>query len=103
MKRGITMRMKNYPGRITKKVARKRWEEGKSFVCVPCKCRAYENTHTLRKTEYGLGEMALMIDPYVACGFYDTFDDFCNSFTYYNCTAESGYYPAFYLPKEELK
>ena len=96
MKRGITMKMKNYPGRITKREARKRWKEGKDFIIVPCRCRPYDNSKEL-------GFMAHIVRTWVTKGIYDNFDDYCNEFSFYNCTAETGYYPAFYLPKEELK
>lgn len=97
------MRFNKYPGRITKMEARKRWDEGKSFIMVPCKCSAYYPYRGNGDCYYGLGQMAYTIDPVMAASHFEHFDDLCNHFEYYNCNPVVGRYAAFYVPREELE
>lgn len=68
--------------RINKRVARKLFNEGKTFWITACNMRP---------------ECGLLMN----AGTYENeladFDIFVNSFTYYNCNNETGRYPAFYI------
>lgn len=92
--------MIRYPGRITKNEARKRWEEGKPFIVIPCKCTPYEPSNYLNGYHYKTWAMAENVESSVVSD-YITFDALVNEFEYYNCNFETGRYPAFYIPWEE--
>lgn len=68
--------------RINKRVARKLFNEGKTFWITACNMRP---------------ECGLLMN----AGTYENelvdFDTFVNSFTYYICCNETGRYPAFYI------
>ena len=81
--------MIKYPGRITKKEARKLFRGGVKFIIVPCKCRPYNYNGSL-------GDTAGIVDPLKMPDKYKCFDTFVNEFEYYNCNSELGYYAAFY-------
>ena len=87
------MRMKNFPGRIGKPEARRRWENNEPFVIVPCKCSPYT-------PDGKLTDMAYVIDPAEAKIIHRTFDHYFDSYSYYNCNHVTGMYPAFYVPKK---
>ena len=68
--------------KINKTVARKMWNEGKGFWITACNLRP---------------ECGLLIDPLrIASEFDGDFDKMVNAFTFYNCTNETGKYPAYY-------
>ena len=88
--------MNKYPGRISKKQAKELWKKGEPFVIVPCRCYPYVCNPMGVVVRYKVSEFAFEVkrEFYQNC---DTdFDKLCNSFTYYNCNAVTGYYPAFY-------
>lgn len=66
--------------RVTKKTARRLHNEGVSLVVVACNLRPFTPWHC---------EGVMSAD--------DEFDTFVNSYTYYNCTNETGYYPSYYV------
>lgn len=68
---------------INKAQARKLYEARKPFTMTPCKCRVNGPFTFLMKPEW--------VDEY------GNFDQMVNSFTYYNCNAETGRYPHFYV------
>lgn len=68
--------------KINKREARKAWNNGEQFWITACNMRP----------EYGL-----LIDPMrIAADFDGDFDKMVNAFTYYNCSNETGRYPAYY-------
>lgn len=94
--------MNKYPGRISKKQARKLFEENKPFVIVPCKCYPYFHGWSGKKYGYHLTLMASVIYPQ-ECEEGTTFDSIVNSFEYYNCHAfGNGSYAAFYEAKPDV-
>ena len=68
--------------RISKAEAKKRYNAGKEIMLVPCKLRCGEpwhpESHIKRSRDYD-------------------FKSLVNSFTYYNCCYEAGYYPHYYI------
>jgi hypothetical protein len=74
--------------RINKRIARKLFEEGKPI---------YTIAHKLRPG-YPFS-MGLTIFPDEEKRNNRTFDAAVNNFIYYNCSHETGYYPAFYLER----
>jgi hypothetical protein len=76
--------------RVNKSVARKMFNEGKSLYFCPAKI--------IPGGSFGMG---MLIDPKRwkedCCeGEQDAFEKACQNFAYYNCSSETGYYPAFY-------
>lgn len=68
--------------KMNKTAARKMWNEGKEFWITACNLRS---------------ECGLLIDPMrIASEFDGDFDKMVNAFTFYNCTNETGRYPAYY-------
>ncbi len=68
--------------RIDKRAARKAYEAGKTVHAVACKMHP--------------GGWAGLCP--LTPGEETNFTDHVNSFAYYNCTWETGYYPHFYIP-----
>lgn len=69
--------------KINKSQARKAWNNGKLFWITACNMRP----------EYGI-----LIDPMrIAVNFDGDFDKMVNDFIYYNCSNETGRYPAYYI------
>lgn len=64
--------------KMNKAAARKMWNESKEFWITACNMRP---------------ECGLLIDPVRVDG---DFDKMVNAFTYYNCSNETGRYPAYY-------
>lgn len=91
------MKMKKLPGRITKKQARKMWDNDEKFVIVPCRCRPYDPIKTDEFYGYSVSMYGITVVPGTVKLMYDTFDEYVNAFTFYNCCAEVGNYPAFYV------
>lgn len=92
-----------YPGRITKAEARKRWDENKDFIIVPCQCRAYDRTIFIdTRTKMNVAQFAQYVCPEDLKAYDTEFDAFVNQFEYYNCNVETGYYAAFYVTWEEF-
>ena len=69
--------------RVDKKEARRCYERGLPVVFCPCKLRPVSIWYTAAYI-YGEGDTC--------------FDTVVNSFEYYNCDHERGYYTAFYIP-----
>lgn len=74
--------------RISKRTAKKMYNDGKSVYIVPCKVYANDNNYWIKPYEIKINKD---IDP---------FDRIVNSFEYYNCNHELGYYTAFYIKME---
>ena len=72
--------------RISKKQARKLFDDGRTIIVVPCKCRLFTGWN-----------LECIIDGYNVEEPDRTFDKIINMFIYYNCNNELGYYPAFYI------
>ena len=68
--------------RINKRVARKLFNEGKTFWITACNMRP---------------ERGLLMNAGTYKNELIDFDTFVNSFTYYYCCNETGRYPAFYI------
>lgn len=75
--------------RISKSIARKRYNEKKPFWIVPINLHP---SNALLIGSYNYGELEAT-----------SFDKMINNFTYYNCNSECGYYPAFYLTEEDAQ
>ena len=69
--------------KINKTVARKLYEQKKCFWMVACNLNP---------------KFGLLIDP---SRFETTFDNFYNTFIYYNCDFYAGRYPSFYLDESD--
>ena len=87
--------MANYK-RVNKVTARKMYNYGCSITLLPCKIN-----------ESALDGSYSFIEPVtinmVKCTYdYNKFDRVVREYEYYNCNAESGYYPHFYVSEEEL-
>ena len=76
--------------RINKRTARKLFNEKKDFLIIPCKINP-DNV-------WGIGAK---INQYYYNQFSETskkdFDVFIGEYTFYNCSYETGYYPAYYI------
>jgi hypothetical protein len=68
--------------RVSKKAARKAWEKGERVTFCPCKL-------------YPFGGFRPSVTRARDADFSD-FDYLVQNFVWYNCTYETGYYPAFY-------
>jgi hypothetical protein len=66
--------------KISKKLARKLYDDNIPVIIIPCKC----SPHSVWLTGCEMVKNEC------------SFDKFVNEFTYYNCCYELGYYPAFY-------
>ena len=74
--------------RISKRIARKLFEQGKSFYIIAHKMRpGYPFT------------MGMTVFPIAYHEESKDFDYLVNNWNYYNASYETGYYPAFYLEK----
>lgn len=74
--------------RISKREARKRYDNNLPFAICPAKMRPgfpFASHMMVHPTDFKKQELGR------------TFDKVVNSFTYYNCSHETGYYTAFYL------
>lgn len=69
--------------KINKRIARKLYQEGKSFWIVACNMRPECGCLIGSASFEQLADIP--------------FDTMVNNFTYYNCTNETGRYPAFYV------
>lgn len=78
--------------RVNKRVARRLFNEGKIITVFPCKANP--------RSPWWFG-MEWDRNYLLSIGEDGDFDKLCNTFTYYNCNYETGYYPAFYV--EEVK
>lgn len=73
--------------RISKKEAKKRFINGGNMIVAPCNMRLFTNWGGWSIIDgFNVAEPEL------------EFDRIINSFIYYNCNAEMGYYPSFYIP-----
>lgn len=93
------------PDRISKKEAKKLFQNNEKFIVVPCKCPPTRWSYpkpgeTPKKIPF---DLAIICNPESEKEFFnefhevgDIFEAFCDHFTYYNCTNEVGRYPAFY-------
>ena len=80
--------------RIRKDVARRLYNEGRTIYLTPSNVAASDSNlwikpYSLHITELRIGELPL------------TFDQRVNSFEYYNCNYELGYYTNFWIIEEE--
>lgn len=66
--------------KIDKRAARKLYDNNQPVFIIPCKC----------------SPGAMWLTGFEMVKEDQTFDQFVNAFTYYNCNYELGYYPAFY-------
>ena len=74
--------------RVSKRKAEKLYNMGFDVVCAPCKMR-------LEGSPFAMGSTANI----ARCN--SDFIGFCNSFMYYNCSAETGRYISFYAPRKK--
>lgn len=86
-------KMIKYPGRITKQAARKRWNEGKSFIITPRYISPFYPDGRLNNEGVFVNEDVRKN--------YKNFDFFCDEFTFYNCNKVTGPYPAYYVLNTE--
>lgn len=68
--------------KIDKRQARKLWNEGKQFIIVSCNMQPDWGMAVGKKWDGNENR---------------SFDSLVNEFSYYNCDAERGRYPAFYV------
>ncbi len=71
--------------KVTKPMARKLYEEGKSILMCACKLNP--------ASEWGTYSIISNKDEV-------SFDRAVNAFTYYNCNSETGSYPHYYVKEE---
>ena len=83
------MNMIQYPGRLTKKQARKLFNEGSPVLIVPCRCSPFDFSGRYSRYSAVAHKLIMSED-------YQDFDKFVNAFEYYNCNPELGRYAAFY-------
>lgn len=76
--------------RISKQEARKLWDAGKPVYIIACKMRP--------GMPFSMG-MNICRDE---AGGWTDFQSVCNNFMFYNCSYETGYYPAFYTVTERM-
>lgn len=90
--------MSNNFKRIRKTMAKRLYNEGKKLYIVPCKVFPDFNAMWVKPFELQYTEEMKQRDiEYPAIAFEHTFDSRINSFEYYNCNYELGYYTAFYI------
>ena len=77
--------------RIRKNEARKRYNEGKEIIILPCKANP--------KSAWFTG-FTMVNDPAEKEPVRD-FDSYVNEFEYFNCCNELGYYAAYYIGEED--
>lgn len=70
--------------RVSKRTARRLFNEGTTVYALPCKVRLVDNRWFLPMC---LGN---------ATNNYDDFESLSNGCTYYNCNSETGYYLAYF-------
>lgn len=75
--------------RVSKRKAEKLYNMGFDVVCAPCKMRP-------EGSPFAMGYTANI----ARCN--SDFIGFCNSFMYYNCSAETGRYISFYAPRKKI-
>lgn len=73
--------------KVNKTKARNLFNQGKTVYIVPCKVRFDFNNMWIKPYEINNSK----IDEYT------TFDTIINSFEYYNCNYELGYYTSYYV------
>lgn len=96
------MKMKKFPGRMTRKEAKRYFEQGRAFIIVPSKCKPFYYGGIGAKMQYRLTEYASICYPQRLQEDEISFDIYVSEFMYYNCNYQVGYYPAFYEPNKEL-
>lgn len=70
--------------------ARKMFDEGKTFYMVPCNMRPQQERY------FGFN-MTCIVDNYTRACAYSNFDVLVNSYSYYNCNAETGRTISYYV------
>lgn len=75
--------------RVSKRKAEKLYNMGFDVVCSPCKMRPEGSPFAMRYT----ANIARCNSDFIG---------FCNSFMYYNCSAETGRYISFYAPRKKI-
>lgn len=80
--------------RVNKKTARAAYINGLDVIITPCNLYPFgpwAPGYRLNKRS----REAFVLDH---TGLINDFENLLNSFIYYNCNAEAGYYPAYYIP-----
>lgn len=77
--------------RVNKTQAAAIYNAGLSVLFIPCKLNPENNFYNL-----GIWENKFLD------GQYNDFEKLVNAFTFYNCNAETGYYPAYYVKRERI-
>jgi len=89
-----------YFRRITKTAARKRFEQGLNFHIIAHKMRpGFPFQMGMDVFPQFIANRAIVSGE----SNQQTFDAMVNQFTYYNCSHETGYYPAFYIVEKGEK
>ena len=80
--------------RVNKTIAKRAYINGLSIVICPC------NLHPFSAWMPGVKLNKKSREAFVAdlTGLKNDFENWLDSFMYYNCDAERGYYPAYYIP-----
>ena len=86
--------------RISKRVARKRYQLGLNFHIIAHKMRpGFPFQMGMDVFPQFIANTAIVAGEATQ----QTFDAMVNQFTYYNCSHETGYYPAFYIVEKGEK
>lgn len=80
--------------RINKAAARRAYINGLDVIITPCNLRPFGTWAAGFRLNKRSRE-AFVLD---RTGLINDFENLLNSFMYYNCSREAGYYPAFYIP-----
>lgn len=84
--------------KINKPTARKMYNHGFSIFLVPCKCR-FVDPESDEKSWVTPVKISILDCEEEQ----NKFDRTVNAFEYYNCNAELGYYPAFYVKEQDYE
>ena len=82
--------MENYRRVNNKGTARKLYRNGITIHLIPCKVRL--NNEWVKPVSISILDKDVGLD---------TFDHRVNNYTHYNCNAELGYYPHYYISEED--
>lgn len=87
--------------RISKRIAKKMYNDGQSVYVVPCKVYPSDNNYWITPYEIAYTAEMQQIDlEYPTLAYQHTFESRMANFEYYNCNYELGYYTAFYTKME---
>ncbi len=84
--------------KIHKPIARKMYNMGFSIYLVPCKCRFVDPDSNVKSWVTPFKILISECEEKM-----NKFDRTVDTYTYYNCNAELGYYPVFYVKEQDYE